>query len=192
MASLAKQSMSFAARAEASPEELGRQLQQLRLRLAAEQQCVLREQHITARMWIEKSAAEERAEAAEARANELQAQVDGWVGWHDATRRQQRQLRQQRLGVWAAQPEKLLQSLLQNPAAPAAPSAAALSREQRDQLAAALRAAAQLVVSGAAAAAPAAAAAAAPAAARNFDRDWRAREQAAAEPAAEDERPPGL
>ena len=38
------------------------QMQQLQLRLAAEQQCVLREQHITARMWIEKSQARSRRE----------------------------------------------------------------------------------------------------------------------------------
>jgi len=53
-------------------------VQSLQLRLAAERQCVTREQHITARMWLEKSQAEEdRAEGA-AKVAELQGVLAQW------------------------------------------------------------------------------------------------------------------
>mgnify|MGYP007078106509 CR=1 FL=1 len=58
MEALARQSASFCTvNPDDSPDALARENEQLKLRLAAEQQCLLREQHITARMWIEKSQA---------------------------------------------------------------------------------------------------------------------------------------
>ena len=66
MESLARQSASFSMQSSADGPASQQQVLQLQLRLAAEQQCVLREQHITARMWLEKSQAEERAEQARA------------------------------------------------------------------------------------------------------------------------------
>jgi hypothetical protein len=57
---------------------LQRQLQALQLRVAAERQCVTREQHITARMWLEKSRAEEAAAEQAARVEELQGVIAQW------------------------------------------------------------------------------------------------------------------
>ncbi|EOD16128.1 hypothetical protein EMIHUDRAFT_245291 [Emiliania huxleyi CCMP1516] len=74
-------------------EALQRQLHSLQLRLAAEQQCVTREQHITARMWLEKSQAEEAAAESAAKAAEHQATTAQWDAWHASQRRQQRQRR---------------------------------------------------------------------------------------------------
>ena len=81
----------------------------LQLRVAAEQQCVLREQHITARMWMEKAQAEERTEAALSKVAELEEQIAGWEAWHASQRRQARQRRAKALQT---APQVMLRALL--------------------------------------------------------------------------------
>ena len=114
MEAIARQSLGFAGSdsTEQSVEGLRQQLLQLQLRVAAEQQCVMREQHITARMWIEKSQAEEAAEALQQRCDELKTQLGSWEAWNLAQRRQQRQRRQQAVQRWDEEPELLLRHLL--------------------------------------------------------------------------------
>ena len=112
MEAIARQSLGFADSTEQSVEGLRQQVLQLQLRVAAEQQCVMREQHITARMWIEKSQAEEAAEALQQRCDELKTQLASWEAWNLAQRRQQRQRRQQAVQGWEREPELLLRHLL--------------------------------------------------------------------------------
>ena len=119
------------------------QVRSLQLRVAAEQQCVLREQHITARMWMEKAQAEERTEQAMAMVQELEQQVNGWERWHTSQRRQQRQRKQQLL---QSPPEHMLHSLLSEWGVS---STQALKAEERSSLAAGLSAAASALLSGA-------------------------------------------
>ena len=127
----------------ASTEVLLSQVRALQLRVAAEQQCVLREQHITARMWMEKAQAEERTEAALAAVAELEGQVAGWEKWHQSQRRQQRQRKQQ---VLQSPPEQMLHTLL---AEWGVGSVQALKADERASLAAGLVAAANALQSGA-------------------------------------------
>lgn len=108
----------------------------------AEQQCVLREQHITARMWIEKSQAEERADTLHSRCEQLQATVSQWEAWQQRERRQQRLRRQQALQRWTEQPEELLAYLM---ADQGIASAQSLPTEQRLQLGRTLVASANLL-----------------------------------------------
>ena len=104
----------------------------LQLRVVAEQQCVLREQHITARMWMEKSQAEERTEAAMRRVKELEKDVAAWESWHESQRRQQRRRRAQAL---RASPEDMFRNVL---AEWGVQSVSALKLEERHRLAAGL------------------------------------------------------
>jgi len=114
MEALARQSASFCTvNPDDSPDALARENEQLKLRLAAEQQCLLREQHITARMWIEKSQAEERAVAASNRAAVFEAQVAGWEAWLQSQKRQKRQQRQQLLKGWRESPDEVLRLILE-------------------------------------------------------------------------------
>ena len=122
-------------------DSLREQLQQLRLRVGAEQQCVVREQHITARMWLEKTQAEERVEQMRVQCEELQADVADWEAWHQTQRRQQRQRRQQAMR-WAQNPSELLQVILGEMGLH---SIADVQHEQQQRLAAALDAAAALL-----------------------------------------------
>ena len=128
--------------------ELQAQISMLQLRVAAEQQCVLREQHITARMWMEKSQAIERADAAVRRCDELERDVSAWEAWHQSQRKQQRQRRQQAL---KAAPDELLRSLL---ADWGAPSVNALRPEERHRLAAGLATSVAALLNGKAAPPP--------------------------------------
>lgn len=122
------------------PAALSAEVAKLHLRIAAEQQCVLREQHIVARMWIEKSRAEEAAEAADVHSAELEATVAGWEAWHRSQRRQQRQRRQRGVsGALRAAPAELLGGLFIEWGVP---SVSELKREERHVLAATLEAAA--------------------------------------------------
>ena len=106
---------------------------------------MLREQHITARMWIEKSQAEERTEVLQERCDQLQAQLASWEAWQLSQKRQQRQRRQQQLLLWAQQPDELLGQFL---ADYGVASAQALPAEQRRQLGRTLVAAANLLHAG--------------------------------------------
>ena len=129
MAALARQSLGFAdATQQVDVPALQQQIRQLQMRLVAEQQCVLREQHITARMWIEKSQAEECADALQSRCEELQATVSQWEAWQQRERRQQRLRRQQALQRWTETPEELLAHLM---AYQGLASAQSLPAEQR-------------------------------------------------------------
>ena len=143
MESLARQSanfgVNFAESADsAASDAAGRHVQQLVLRLAAEQQSVRREQHITARMWLEKSQAEEAAEDARARLADARSQLAAWEAWEAAQRRRQRARRQAAIGS----PAQLLELVLD---ALGARSANALSSERRARLAASLAAASELL-----------------------------------------------
>ena len=93
----------------AQPDEVAEEVKSLKLRFAAEQQCVLREQHITARMWMEKAQAEERAEQSERRIQELERNVKAWEAWHQSQRKQARARRQQAL---RASPDELMRMIL--------------------------------------------------------------------------------
>jgi ankyrin repeat protein len=93
----------------AQPDEMVEEVKSLKLRFAAEQQCVLREQHITARMWMEKAQAEERAEQSERRIQELERNVKAWEAWHQSQRKQARARRQQAL---RAAPDELMRMIL--------------------------------------------------------------------------------
>lgn len=70
---------------------------------------MLREQHITARMWMEKAQAEERAEQSERRIQELERNVKAWEAWHQSQRKQARARRQQAL---RASPDELMRMIL--------------------------------------------------------------------------------
>ena len=113
-------------------DEMAEVVNSLQMRVAAEQQCVLREQHITARMWMEKSQAEERAEANERRCEELERNVKAWEIWHQSQRRQQRVRRQKAL---TAAPDELMRTLL---AEWGVQSVQALKQDERHRLAAGL------------------------------------------------------
>ena len=115
---------------------------ELQLRVASEQQCVLREQHIVARMWIEKSRAEETAEAAAKRAAELESTVAGWESWHLSQRKQQRARRQ---AAVRQAPDQMLRNLLSDWGVV---SATALKPEERTALASNLEAAAAAIRHG--------------------------------------------
>jgi hypothetical protein len=123
--------------------ELMAKVELLQLRVAAEQQCVLREQHITARMWIEKAQAEERTEAALRSVRELEQTVGAWEAWHQSQRRQQRQRRQHALR--STTPEAMLRALL---AEWGITSVQSLKLEERHKLAAGLAAAVSALLSG--------------------------------------------
>ena len=123
--------------------ELMAKVEMLQLRVAAEQQCVLREQHITARMWIEKTQAEERTEAALKSVADLEQTVAAWEAWHQSQRRQQRQRRQHALR--STTPEAMLRALL---AEWGVTSVQALKLEERQKLASGLAAAVSALISG--------------------------------------------
>jgi hypothetical protein len=117
-------------------------IEKTKLRFAAEQQCVLREQHITARMWMEKAQAEERAEQSERRIQELERNVKAWEAWHQSQRKQARARRQQAL---RAAPDELMRMILGELGVQ---SIQALKPEERHHLAAGLATAVSALLVG--------------------------------------------
>ena len=119
-----------------SVSELMKTVEMLQLRVAAEQQCVVREQHITARMWMEKAQAEERTDAALEKISELEGQVAAWEAWHQSQRRQQRQRRKEAMLGFDRNPEAMLRAMLSDWGIT---SVQAMQPAERERLAAGLR-----------------------------------------------------
>ena len=105
---------------------------------------MLREQHITARMWIEKTQAIERTEQAVAQVKELERTVSEWEAWHTSQRRRSKMRRQHALK--STTPQAMLTALL---AEWGITSVQALKLEEREKLAAGMTAAAEALLSGA-------------------------------------------